>query len=88
MAKNRALALPGRYRTAGVLVFHGVGMDVQYLHGEEGLRQNFLVSEEPDGNGPLRIDLHCSGPLLPRQTSTSGSFSKTPKGLSASPTRA
>lgn len=54
------------------LVFHGVGMDVQYLHGEEGLRQNFLVSEEPDGNGPLRIDLHCSGPLLPRQTSTSG----------------
>ncbi|MBK6832571.1 MAG: hypothetical protein IPG92_18385, partial [Flavobacteriales bacterium] len=46
-------------------------MDVQYLHGEEGLRQNFLVNQEPNGNGPLRIDLQCSGPLVPRQTSPS-----------------
>lgn len=45
------------------LRFHGDRMDVQYTHGTEGLRQNFLLAERPEGAGPLQVHLRYSGEL-------------------------
>ena len=50
----------------------GRGFDVQYVHGPEGLRQNFLVAERPSGTGELRLDLRYGGGLHPRSSGTSG----------------
>ncbi|MBL0127502.1 MAG: FG-GAP repeat protein [Flavobacteriales bacterium] len=43
----------------------GPGLDVQYLHGRAGLRQNFQVHERPAGCGRLLLDLETSGDLTP-----------------------
>jgi FG-GAP repeat/FG-GAP-like repeat len=45
--------------------FFGPGLDLQYLHSVEGLRQNFLVGQSPSGCGPLTIELNSSGELAP-----------------------
>ena len=50
------------------LRFFGPGLDLQYLHGAEGLRQNFLVGRSPSGYGPLIIELNSSGELAPQNS--------------------
>ena len=47
------------------LLWHGKGLTVQYLHGDQGLRQNFLVDERLAGDGMLAIDLKHDGDLIP-----------------------
>lgn len=39
------------------LIWAGTAMDVQYLNGDDGLRQNFIVHERPAGHGPFKIGL-------------------------------
>ena len=48
------------------LRFTSPSMTVQYLHGTEGLRQNFLVDERPKGEGMLRVELALDGNLIAR----------------------
>jgi len=45
------------------LLWKGDGLDVQYLHGPDGLRQNFLVHQRPQGAGALRVDMRYGGGL-------------------------
>jgi hypothetical protein len=47
------------------LWFLGDGWDVQYEHGPAGLRQNFIVRERLDGEGPLAISLAVSTGFSP-----------------------
>ena len=44
-------------------------MTVQYVTGEVGVRQNFLVAERLAGKGPLVVDLSIAGDLTPMLTS-------------------
>ena len=47
------------------LTWNGSLMDVQYMHDEQGLRQNFIVHQRMLGNGPLQLHLGLSGDLAP-----------------------
>lgn len=59
---ERKAWLPGAACANGTeLIWKGQGMDLQYLHGPEGLRQNFLLNERPAGAGPLELVLDRSG---------------------------
>ncbi len=51
------------------LVFNGTEMQVQYLHGREGLRQNFIVQRGPSGEGSLIVRTRLSGTLQPKKVS-------------------
>lgn len=54
--------------TAGEdLVFTAAEMQVQYLHGPEGLRQNFIIQREPKGEGALVVRTRISGSLTPKK---------------------
>lgn len=39
------------------LAWNGSGLTVEYLLGEEGLRQNFILNDRPSGCGTLSVDL-------------------------------
>lgn len=58
--------------TGNELLWLGRGFDVQYVHGTDGLRQNFIVAERLSGQGELRLDLRYGGGLHPRSSGTSG----------------
>ena len=45
------------------LVWKGRGVDLQYLHDRDGLRQNFIVQEALPGDGPLELMLRTDGDL-------------------------
>lgn len=47
------------------LLWHGAGITMQYLHGDEGIRQNFLIDRRLPGSGMLHIDLLVLGDLIP-----------------------
>lgn len=48
----------------------GPGWDIQYINSPEGLRQNFLVHQRPQGNGPLMVALRTDGGSSPSITSS------------------
>ena len=48
----------------------GPGWDIQYINSAEGLRQNFLVHQRPNGTGPLMLALHSDGGSSPRIASS------------------
>lgn len=50
-------------RSSAELVWSGCGWDVQYIHDESGLRQNFLVHDRRRGSGALRIGMEYRGGL-------------------------
>ncbi|MBK8497375.1 MAG: FG-GAP repeat protein [Flavobacteriales bacterium] len=56
------------------LRFHGGALTVQYLHGAEGMRQNFLVGQRPAGEGLLELKLALEGEMNVRIGGTSASF--------------
>ncbi|MDX9751183.1 MAG: integrin alpha, partial [Flavobacteriales bacterium] len=45
------------------LTWAGRHMDVQYVNGDDGLRQNFIVHERPAGHGPMRVGLTWASDL-------------------------
>ncbi|HRH38057.1 MAG TPA: hypothetical protein PK760_06915, partial [Flavobacteriales bacterium] len=56
----------------GDLIQHGDGIDVQYQHSINGLRQNFIVNSRPANAGGLRIDIGYSGGLVARRVRSGG----------------
>ncbi|MBK8341650.1 MAG: FG-GAP repeat protein [Flavobacteriales bacterium] len=55
--------------SAREVVWSGRGFDVQYMHSQEGLRQNFIVHKRLEGSGPLLVILSSTGDLTPQQVS-------------------
>lgn len=51
------------------VIYRGAEMDVQYQHGADGLRQNFIVHRRIEGSTSLRVMLRLVGDLVPRQVS-------------------
>jgi hypothetical protein len=47
------------------LLLHYEGLTVSYVNDGNGMRQDFIIGENPSGAGPLRIELSCDGPLVP-----------------------
>ncbi len=47
------------------LRFHYNNFDVEYINNEQGIRQNFIITNKPEKDQPLKIVLHVSGDLVP-----------------------
>lgn len=44
--------------------------DIEYINSLEGMRQNFIVREKPEGEGKLTVELHEHSELTPVKAST------------------
>jgi len=62
------------------MLWNGTGMDVEFLLGTEGIRQNFLVNDRPSGMGNLEIVLDLNSGLCPEAESTNGIAFRTTDG--------
>ncbi|HEX2682457.1 MAG TPA: Ig-like domain-containing protein, partial [Ferruginibacter sp.] len=49
-----------------ILRFDHPGFSIEYLNNEKGLRQNFIITNKPDGNAPLEVHLKLDGNLVAR----------------------
>ncbi len=54
------------------LVWTGRDLDIQYLHGEDGMRQNFLVEQRMAGDDPFQLVLHWESDLIGEADGGSG----------------
>lgn len=48
-----------------LLQHFGHGLQIEYRNTVEGMRQNFLLSQRPEGIGPLKLRIQTSGSLVP-----------------------
>ncbi len=63
---NTRLAAHGNYkvtRESSLVRFDHPGFSIEYLNNEEGLRQNFIITEKPAGNNDLEVVLKIEGSL-------------------------
>ena len=62
------------------VLWNGAVMDVEFLVGTEGIRQNFLVNDRPIGTGNLEIILDINSGLCPEAEGTNGIAFRTADG--------
>ena len=55
---------------SSAITFNSSTLDIEYVNNAKGLRQNFIVKENPAGNGNLKVQLTWKSALLAMESSS------------------
>ncbi len=66
---NKVVSSKGAHNVQGrnsTIIYHHAGFSIEYTNNRQGLRQNFIINDRPDGIGNIELSLNLNGNLLPK----------------------